>query len=333
MSDLLRPDDTRDALRKVGGLLLGLGVLMWTFRKGEDMSDFVLFVVFVAPAAFLYGLGVFSERETGGLRSWQTVYSVFGLLFVPLGLFAFIQLIDGTPGAALNIFWVFGVTAALAFYAGVVEGIRFHLLAGSIALIVAWSALWHKILSDGISQNYGVYRGLLGILAIALLVAAVYVWRTDPGPNGRSGTATDAAGDRGLWKGSELFTGAGIAAVTACSLGFLNLALGQIPLIEADLPGTAFLWDVALLIISLGLVAVGAQIGLRGPVYVGAIGLLLFLLIVGQDLNEDQPDPTNFGIWPIVLLALGALGVALSSVREASQGDKPRQLVDKLRGR
>ena len=53
------------------------------------------------------------------------------------------------------------------------KGIRFQLLAGSIATIVAWSALWNKMLGDeGIAGNFGVYRGLLGILAILLLAGA-----------------------------------------------------------------------------------------------------------------------------------------------------------------
>jgi hypothetical protein len=88
-----------------------------------------------------------------------------------------------------------------------------------------------------------------------------------------------------------------------------------------------------LLVVSLGLVAVGSQIGTRGPVYVGAIGLVFFLLIVGLDLNGDPPHPFKFGVWPWVLLVLGLLGLLLSFVKEASQGDQPRRLVASLRGR
>ena len=45
MKDLLAPDDTRDALRKLGGLLFGLGMLMVAIRKESDYSDFVLFLI------------------------------------------------------------------------------------------------------------------------------------------------------------------------------------------------------------------------------------------------------------------------------------------------
>jgi hypothetical protein len=335
MSDLLRPDDTRDSMRKLGGLLLGTAALMIFIRKsqGEPWGDFVLFLVLAIPAVLLYGGGVFTIKDTGGLRPWQAVFSVFGLIFVPLALVQFVQMIGG-EGSSLNTFWIFGITAALAGYAGVVAGIRFQLLAGSIALIVAWSALWNKILGDeGIAGHIGVYRGVLGILAIGLLAGALYLWRENPGSDDGAASATDPGGDQGLWKGSELFTGAGIAAVLACSLGIASIAsLGAFPLADFNAPGTNLLWDTLLLVISLGLIAVGSTIGVRGPVYVGAIGLFLFLLIAGLDLDGDPPDPSNFGIWPIVLLVLGGLGLALSSVGEASQGDKPKELVNKLKG-
>src|SRR5262249_30879755 len=121
MNDSLRPDDTRDALRKIGGLLLWLGALMIFLPKGagpesDPWADFPICLVLAVPAVVLYG-SVLTRPRTGELRVWQVVYSVFGLLFVPLALLQFIQMIGGTPSAALNTFWVFGVTAALAFYA------------------------------------------------------------------------------------------------------------------------------------------------------------------------------------------------------------------------
>ena len=340
MNDLFTPDDTRDMLRKLGGILLGLAALMIFIRKGpfvsvnpDQWAAFPIFLVLAIPAVYLYG-AIFTRPRTGGLRVWQVVHSTLGLVFVPLALLQFIDLIGGTPGTSLNTFWVFGVTAALAFYAGAIAGVRVQLLLGSIALIVSWSALWNEILSDGIGANYGVYRGLLGILAIVLLAGALYMWRTNPGGDEVSSSATGPAGDLGLWKASELFTGAGIAAVLACSLGITGVA-NLSPLASTDIAPieTNSFWDIMLLVVSLGLVAVGSQIGTRGPVYVGAIGMVFFLLIVGLDLNGDPPHPFKFGVWPWVLLVLGLLGLLLSFVKEASQGDQPRRLVASLRGR
>lgn len=337
--DLWRPDDTRDALRKLGGLLLGLGALMIYIRKGpfltvnpHQWASFPMFLVLAIPAVYLYG-GILSRRQTGELRAWQAVHSVFGLILVPLALLQFVDMIGGNPNADLNIFWAFAATAGLAFYAGIVAGVRVQLLLGSIALIVSWTALWNKILSGGIGAHWGIYRGLLGILAIGLLAGALYLWRTNPGGDEVAETATAPSGDLGLWKASELLTGAGIAAVIACSLGIASI--GNLNPLGTGTPPiqTTNLWDILLLIVSLGLVVIGSQIGTRGPVYIGGIGLLLFLLIAGLDLNSKQPNPFKMGVWPWALLILGLIGIGLSFTREASLGNQPRRFIANLRGR
>jgi hypothetical protein len=337
MNELLQPDDTRDALRKLAGLLLGLAAAMIYIRKGpflavnqDQWATFPIFLVVAIPAVYLYG-SILSRPQTGELRTWQAVHNVFGLIFVPFALAELVDLIGGNPNAALNLFWIFGVTAGLAFYAGARAGVRVQFLLGSIAVIISWTALWDKILSNGIGANWGVYRGLLGIVAIGLLAAALYVWRSNPGGDDIGDSATAPSGDLGLWKASELLTGAGIAAVIGCSLGItaignLNPLGGSTPPIE-----TSTFWDIMLLLVSLGLVAIGSQIGTRGPVYVGAIGLTLFLVIAGLDLNSEHPNPFKFGGWPWVLLILGFVALGLSFTKEASLGEQPRRFIENLR--
>jgi hypothetical protein len=341
MNDPLSPDDTRDLLREIGGLLIGLAALMIYIRKGpfialnpSQWAAFPMFLVLAIPAVLLYG-AILTRPRTGELRVWQVVLSVFGYVFVPLALSEFVDVIGGTPGAALNVFWIFGFTAALAFWSGAVMGVRVQLLLGSIAAIISWSAFWNKILSDGISHHYGVYRGLLGILAIGLLAGALYLWRENPGGDEKATSATQPAGDLGLWKASELFTGAGIAAVIACGLGIASYGklLGPLAPTTVSPIGTSNVWDILLLVVSIGLVVIGAQIGTRGPAYVGAIGLTLFLLIAGLDLNNSPPHPFKLGIWPWVLLGAGLIGVGLSFTREASQGEQPKRFIQNLRGR
>jgi hypothetical protein len=339
MNDLLRPDETRDALRKVGGLLIGLGAAMIYIRKGpfltgnpEQWAAFPMFLVVAIPALYLYG-SIFTRPQTGELRPWQAVHNVFGLIFVPFALSQFVDMVGGSPTAQLNLFWIFALTAALAFYAGSRAGVRVQFLLGSIAVIVSWTALWDKILSDGIGAHWGIYRGLLGILAIGLLAAALYVWRSNPGGDDIGASATAPSGDLGLWKASELVTGAGIAAVIACALGIT--AIGNLNPLGGGTPPiqTSNFWDVMLLLVSLGLVAIGSQIGTRGPVYVGGIGLVLFLVIAGLDLHDEPPNPFKFGVWPWVLLILGLIAIGLSLTREASLGAQPRRFVENLRGR
>ena len=81
--DLLRPDDTRDALRKLGGLLLGLAALMIYIRKGpfltvnpHQWASFPMFLVLAIPAVYLYG-GILSGAgpESYGPGRWCTASS------------------------------------------------------------------------------------------------------------------------------------------------------------------------------------------------------------------------------------------------------------------
>ncbi|HYU16982.1 MAG TPA: hypothetical protein VEL05_12945, partial [Candidatus Acidoferrum sp.] len=122
MSELLRPDDTRDALRKIGALLFGIGVLMLLLRKATIADDYargVVLIILLVPAALFYGGGVLTERATGGLRAWQTVYGVFGYVFVTLALIQLVDTIDeGASGNSLNVAWIFAVVAATGFYSG-----------------------------------------------------------------------------------------------------------------------------------------------------------------------------------------------------------------------
>jgi hypothetical protein len=336
MNQPMAPDDTRDTLRTLGGLLVGLAAAMIFIRKNNGPGHWAAFPMFLdlaVPAVLLYG-AVLTRPQTGVLRPWQVVLSVFGLIFVPLALLKFVVVLGGSGSASLNVFWVFGVTAALAAYAGGVLGVRVQLLLAAIAAIISWSALWNKLLSSGISHHFGTYRGLLGVLAIGLLAAALYVWRTNPGGDEVAETATAPSGDLGLWKASELFTGAGIAAVTACGLGITSLVRLN-PLATAQFTGihTTGLWDLLLLLVSLGLVVIAGWIGTRGPAYVGGIGLLLFIVIAGEDLNNTPPHPFKFGLWPWVLVILGLIALALSARPEASLGDQPRRFIENLRRR
>src|SRR5262249_12283812 len=103
MNDRFTPDDTRDLLREIGGLLIGLAAAMVYVRKGPFLStntdqwaSFPIFLVLVIPAVYLYG-GIVAATETGRLRPWRAVYSVFGLIFVALALRQLVEVLGGTP--------------------------------------------------------------------------------------------------------------------------------------------------------------------------------------------------------------------------------------------
>jgi hypothetical protein len=334
MRDLVKPDDSRDMLRALGALLLGVGVLVLSVRK-DDPSGFVenegwgawaLLSAYLVAAVVLYGGAISTIRETGGLRKWQAIASVFGLLFVPFALSEFVDAVGGDPSTASNVAWIAAVTAALAAYAGLYGRVRFQLLVGALALLVAYLAVFDEILSDGVFEDLDLLRGLLIAYAVAMVVVGIVLWRRSRD---------------GLWQGSELLTAAGIAAVIATLVISLTGPAAEglanaIPFGGETKGGDdpTALWDVGGLLVCLALIVSGALIGLRGPVYVGAIGLVLFAVIVGQNLDADPKDRENgFFWWPALLIASGVVALGLSLVNAASLGNRPKQWVKNLGGK
>jgi hypothetical protein len=301
VSRLFAPDEGRDALRKLGGLFIGLGLFMLFIRKadsalGKPWGDWGLLIVLLVAFLFLYGIGFLARRHTDGLQAWQAVYLAFGILLAPFVLLQFVEAVNGNTGASLNIFWIFGVTAALAAAAAVAAGLRWGLLVASLAVIVSWSALWNKILSNGIGDHLGAYRGLLLLLA-ALLAGAAFAASSDE--------------EHGPARGSDIATGAAVAAVIAGALSFTKLFALSNPLLAIPTADSSLFWELALLVVSLIAVAHGNRSGARGPAYVGGIGLFLFVVIAGADLNDSSPQGKVIG-WPLVLLLAGAAAFVVS---------------------
>jgi hypothetical protein len=301
---LFAPDEAKDALRKLAGLLLGLGLFMTFMRKGSSglgstWGDWGLLATLAITFAFLYGVGMLGVLSTGRLRSWEAVYLVFGVLVAPWLLLQSVEAIGGSPGASLNIVWVFALTAGLAAAAALVAGLRYGLLLASLAVIVSWSALWDEILPDGIGQHFGTYRGLLMILAALLLAGAFEVWRLDEREGGG--------------RASEVITGAAALAVLAGSLSLPKVLALDNPFVSVSGPESSPLWEIVLLVVSLLAVGYGSRVAARGPAYVGGIGLAVFLLLAGIDVNDATPEGKIAG-WPLVLVIVGAIAFAISLV-------------------
>jgi hypothetical protein len=295
------------------------------FVENEAWGAWALFAIYLAAAVVLYGGAVATIRDTGGLRKWQAIASVFGLAFVPFALGNFVDAVGGSPSAPMNVCWIALVTAAFAGYAGIVAGVRFQLLAGALALLVGYLAFFDEVLADGVFADTDLLRALLLAYAVAMVLVGIVLWRRDR---------------EGLWQASELLTAAGIAAVTATLVltltGSFKEGIESAFSLGGDASGDSpsGLWDVGGLLVCLFLIVSAALIGTRGPVYVGAIGLVLFAVVVGQDLDADPNERENgFFWWPFILLVLGAGAIAASLLPEASLGRRPRRWVRKVSGR
>jgi hypothetical protein len=323
LSRLLAPDDTRDALRSLGGLLIGIGLFMVFVRKSSDAlggtwGDWGLFGVLLIAFAFLYGVGMVGRLSTPVLRPWESGYIIFGVLLAPFLLLQFVTAVNGNPGAGLNIFWIFLVTLALGTVASLLAGVRYGLLLASLAAIVYWSALWNEILSNGLANHYGIYRGLLLILAALLLAGAFAVYYADRSGWMRRFGGVEGERELARSRGNEIVTGAAVAAVIAGSLSLTKVFAS--PFFALQTASSSLFWEIVLLVVSLAAVGYGGWLGTRGTAYVGAFGLLFFLVIAGADLNDSSPEGKIVG-WPLVLLIVGAAAFVASLLPQVKLPD------------
>lgn len=301
-------DDRSEALRALGGLLIGIGALVLLYRKtslGDAWGDFPVFVGFALPAILLYGGGLQAAREAAAPRAWHAVWIVFGILFLYASLLQFLELVDGDTGASLNVAWTLAVVAVASVAAAVLAGVRFGWLLGGIAASISWLAVWDEILADGIGNDAGTFRLICMLAAAVMVVGAVLAGRR---------SATDRSG------ATELITAAGLVFILGA--GLVSLAGGAAAGIagalspvdtptSADSPEASLFWDLVLLVGSLALIGVGTLVGSRGPAYVGVVGTGLFVTIVGLDLDDDSPAGAILG-WPLILLLAGAAVIAAS---------------------
>ena len=301
MAQALQPDARGDWLRMLGGVLFALGATVLFVRKTDDWAAFPLLLVVAVPCVVVFGLGAMAALATGEVARWHAVLMVAGVL---LSLLAFGQLWDvvgvNTDSSGFG-FLIFVCAAGLAAFAAFGVGAAYQALLAAVAGIGAWLFFFDMILDD---PGATAFRWLL--LVLCLVYAAVAF----------------ALRDRGAPQAPEFVTAAGIAAVSVGLIGviagageaFGALFFGAEP---TEGEGQSFAWDVWLLLISLGLVAYGAVGHARGPAYVGFLGLLAFAILQGAEVNAllegDEPDSSFLG-WPLILLLIGAAGLAAGAI-------------------
>lgn len=294
-----------EALRLVGGLLLGIGAIVLAYRTTSldtRWAKFPEFLITSIPCAILLAGGVAGSRAIGRARPWHAVYAVFGLILLPIVGYQFVDMIGGDIKSNWHAIWIFGLSAGLAWVAGM-QTVRFAWLLAGLALLVVWYSFWSEILDPGPET----FRWLSMIAAVALAGGGYYMRERD-GEAGRARTA-------------EWFTAAGVAFIVGAGILSVIGAIGTglygaiafsgVGSAPAPARPSAF-WDTVLLLGSIGLVAAGTRYVVRGPVYLGGAGLFLFSVIVGLDLDDPSPEGTVFG-WPVLLLVLAAVAIALST--------------------
>jgi hypothetical protein len=317
----LRPEQ-RDALRLLGVTFFASGAFALFIRKSsqDQWAAFPKLLVLAIPCVLLYGLGTGLVRigrpdapgEERIVPPWRAAALVFALVLIPFMLFQLIDMLGGDAGKSGHNAWVFAVAAVAGAYAAFVHGLRWGALFGGLALIISWMAFWDAI----VDPSATAVRWLFLIIGVVLAIAALSLDRED----GREGT--------------ELMTAAGVAGLLAGITGLLVLATQFIASevasafgAEPDLSGAQQHqeWDIFLLVLALGLIWYGLRAVWRGPVYIGALALLAFIVSVGTELTSlfsgESPSGDLMG-WPLLLLLVG--GGALLAGLYGGGATRPR---------
>src|SRR4051794_24285007 len=218
--------DRRDWLKLAGGMMFGAGVIVLLARKGQDWSDWAIFVVLFAGALILLGLGV-ARRAPGELGGWRTSFLVFGTLLLVASLLQFVNAAGGNSGKPLNLFWTFALAGAVAVVSSLALRANVQMLVGALFGLVVWVELWTKIIDN---PSADTLRWLLVVLAAIYVVAAFLLGRlraADRVATPYAPQASDRVAPPYAPQASDLITVAGIAAVLA-SIVTLSVGLQSI---------------------------------------------------------------------------------------------------------
>jgi hypothetical protein len=296
----LRPGQ-RDALRIAGATAFAAGAFTLFLRKSAtgDWAAFPKLLAIAIPCVLLYGLGIGALRlgrehdaplgEARRTAAWRATATVLGLVMLPIALGQLVDTLGGDPNKSGHVAWLSLAVAGAAFFAAFGRGVRWAALFGGLAVIAGWMAFW-----DAIVDPSGTAVRWLFVLVAAALAAAAVSLRNDA-------------------EGPELATAAGVAAVAAGVTGLLSIPANFTGVLDAGLSAGETQqhqeWDAFLLAVALVLIWYGARAAWRGPAYVGAIGLLAFIVSAGYEVSSLFSDggPSGDAIgWPLLLLVVGA---------------------------
>lgn len=349
----------RGLLQGVGGLLFAVGAAVLLIRKSlpHGWGELARLLVVLVPTAVLYSLSLRGPR--GARREEQcasrALMLITAILLTPVALFELLEWLGASTRHLLYVAGVFALTGALAGYAARRTRVPYAGFLSALSLLIAWLFVWDRILDH---PSADTFRWLLVAGAGVLLLIAGALARAGAG----------AAEDDALARGAAAREVASVGAFTAVAAGAFGVLVGTVvgsvagitsssssssvssgsgiasgsetvsgpEVIRHSIIHTSGLqhpgWNVYLLVVSVALVWVAARARVRGLGYAGGLGLLAFVVSAGVQitrLESGRPPTSSAGGWPLVLIILGAVTLAISLfVRSASAGTPPQAEAD-----
>lgn len=303
--ELLRPHPHRGDLIAAGAVPLTVALLLIDVRLDETWGAGIFLVLEALGAALLLAMGVLAPMEGDRPRAYQTVLHLTGLTLLLLALLRLADVLgaDSPLDSAGNVFWTFGVTAAVAVWLARERRGAICVLVGAVAGTVSALAFVDWVFDP---SGEGTSRWILLLAALGLLAGALVLR------------------DRRRRESVYLIDAAGLAILLLGLTWLLQAAFGLVAFgdggpFAAQGPGAG--WKVVLLAAGLGLVAYAGVDREPGPAYLGVLILLVFVLLVGAP-GEGGP---SLWFWPAVLLLVGAAMIGA--------GLRPRQPLPPEPGR
>jgi hypothetical protein len=283
---LLRPLPFRGDLIAAGSVPLAIGVLLVDVRMDGAWAAGVRFAVVGAVAALLLALAWRAPVEAEAPRMYVSVLLAAAF---PLLLAALIELGDalgGDPGSAGTLTWVLALVAATYAFLARARNSAICTLLAAVAAAGALLALWTWAFDP---QSPTPYRWLL---LAAIVAFGLGVLRLRDTRRAHAVALVDAAGLAAV--------ALGVVSVIA-GIGLSGVSTGQVTS-GATSGGTGWGWKLVLLVLGFGLVAYATADRERGPGWLGAVVLLLFVAIAA--------DHASLLWWPLLLIVLGGAVVA-----------------------
>ncbi len=346
----------RGVLQGLGGLLFAVGAAVLLIRKSmpHGWGELARLVVVLVPTAVLYWL---SLRGPRGVRAEQrasrALMLIAAILLTPVVLFELLEWLGASTRHLLYVAGVFALTGALAGYATRRAHVPYAAFLSALSTLIAWLFVWDKILG---SPSADTFRWLLVAGAGVLLLIAGALARAGAGAAEdealvRRATAREvasvggftavAAGVFGVLIGTVVGAVAGITGTSSSSSSSSAVTSGSgivrgsetitgPEVIHHSIIHTSGLqhpgWNVYLLVVSLALVWVAARARVRGLGYAGALGLLAFVISAGVQitrLESGRSSTASAGGWPLVLIILGAVTLAVSLLSRGGPAGAP----------